>query len=260
MHSEQEVLQPLLNDADFLASSSLQVFQPAVVRQFGLWLNEYLYYFYYSEKAVVQILGDGKTRGEEILELNKRLMEQLADLDVVHNPEKALAVYQGYNDRRGATYMHYARPDAPSLDQADQNADASAPRQFDAAAGEGYAGVALDIIQGLEGSEPVYTALNLPNEGAIACMTADDVVEVSCVVDANGIHPLSIGQVPEHQELLMRSVKYYEKLAVQAILERSREKAIMALTVHPLVMSYPRATVLVDEYLAAHRQYVGEWH
>ena len=58
----------------------------------------------------------------------------------------------------------------------------------------------------------------------------------------------------------MRSVKYYEKLAVQSILERSREKAIMALTVHPLVMSYSRATVLVDEYLAAHRQYVGEWH
>ena len=260
MNGDQEVLQPLLSDAGFLASSSLKVFQAELVRQFGMWLNEYLYYFYYSEKAVEQILGDGKTRGEEILELNKRLMEQLADLDVAHNATKALAVYQAYNDRRGATYMHYARPDAPSLQQADQNADASAPKEFDAAAGEGYAGVALDIIQGLEGSEAVYTALNLPNQGAIDCMTADDVVEVSCVVDQAGIRPLPIGQVPEHQELLMRSVKNYEKLAVQSILERSRQKAIMALTVHPLVMSYSRATALVDEYLAAHRQYVGDWH
>jgi len=259
-HGEQEVLQPLLNNSDFLASSSLMVFQPELIHQFEMWLNEYLYYYYYSEKAVAQIISDGKTRGEEILELNQRLMEQLADVDLKQNAARALAIYQGYNDRRGATYMHYARPEAPSLEEADQKADESAPRQFDVAGGEGYAGVALDIIQGLEGSEPLYTALNLPNEGSIDCMTAGDVVEVSCVVDTNGIHPLPIGQIPEHQELLMRSVKYYENLAVQSILERSREKAVMALMVHPLVMSYSRATILVDEYLSAHREYVGEWH
>ncbi len=260
MHGNDEILLPLLNDSDFLASSSLRIFQPELIKQFDMWLNEYLYYFYYSEKAIAQILGDGKTRGEEILELNQRLLEQLNDLDITQNPAKALAIYQGYNDRRGATYMHYARPDAPSLEQADQNANASAPRQFDAEAGEGYAGVALDIIQGLEGSEPVYTALNLPNEGAIPCMTRSDVVEVSCVVNSSGIRPLPIGEIPEHQELLMRSVKYYENLAVEAIQGRSREKAVMALMVHPLVMSYSRATVLVDEYLFAHRQYVGKWH
>src|SRR6266498_2525696 len=165
VHGDEEVLLPLLNDSDFLASSSLRIFQPELIKQFDMWLNEYLYYFYYSEKAVAQILGGGKTRGEEILELNQHLLEQLTNLDVTQNPAKALSVYQSYNDRRGATYMHYARPNAPSLEQADQNANASAPREFDAEGGEGYARVALDIIQGLEGNEPVYTALNLPNEG-----------------------------------------------------------------------------------------------
>lgn len=260
LHHKEEILLPLLADPHFLASSSLRIFEPELIHQFDMWLNEYLYYYYYSEKAVTQILDDPKTRGEEILELNQRLMQQLSDVDVIQNPAKALAIYQAYQDRRGATYMHYARPNAPSLEQADQNAEASAPKPFDAAGGEGYAGVALDIIEGLEGNEPVYTALNLPNEGAIACMPAGDVVEVSCLVDKIGIHPLPIGQIPEHQELLMRSVKYYENLAVQSILERSREKAVMALTVHPLVMSYSRATDLVDEYLSAHRQYIGEWH
>lgn len=259
LHGKGEVLVPLLDNADFLASSSLKIFEPELIHQFGMWLNEYLYYYYYSEKAIAQILGDGKTRGEEILELNQRLLQQLNDIDVMRNPTRALAIYQAYQDRRGATYMHYARPDAPSLEQADQSAQASAPRQFDVAAGEGYAGVALDIIQGLEGNAPVYTALNLPNEGAIACMTARDVVEVSCMVDKNGIHPLAVGQIPEHQELLMRSVKYYENLAVQSVLERSRAKAVMALMVHPLVMSRSRAAILVDEYLSAHHQYVGKW-
>jgi 6-phospho-beta-glucosidase len=260
LHDREETLLPLLDDPDFLASSSLRIFEPELIHQFGMWLNEYLYYYYYSEKAVAQILGDGKTRGEEILELNQRLMQQLSEIDLPQDSTQALAIYQAYHDRRGATYMHYARPNAPSLEQADQNAAASAPKEFDASGGEGYAGVALDIIEGLEGKEPAYTALNLPNEGAIACMPASDVVEVSCVVDNNGIHPLPIGQVPEHQELLMRSVKYYENLAVQSILERSREKAILALAVHPLVMSYSRASILVNECLSAHREFVGEWH
>lgn len=260
LYGQQEVLLPLLENDDFLASSSLKVFRPDLVHKLGMWLNEYLYYYYYSEQAVEQILGDGKTRGEEILELNEYLLQQLADLDVARNPAKALAVYQAYNDRRGATYMHYARPDAPTLEQADRQVQDAAPKEFDAAGGEGYAGVALDIIQGLEGNEPVYTALNVPNEGSIACMAAGDVVEVSCVVDRTGIRPLPVGQVPEHQELLMRSVKYYENLAVQSILERSRQKAVMALMVHPLVMSHSRAGLLVDEYLSAHRPYVGEWH
>jgi 6-phospho-beta-glucosidase len=60
--------------------------------------------------------------------------------------------------------------------------------------------------------------------------------------------------------LLMRSVKVYEKLTVEAIRERSRQKAVMALMAHPLVLSYSLASVLVDDYLSAHRQYVGEWH
>ncbi len=256
---DQEVLLPLLNDFDFLTKTDLKVFQPELVKCFGMWLNEYLYYYYYSEKAVEQILGDGKTRGEEVLELNQRLLGQLSDTNIRENPAKTLSLYQGYNQRRGATYMHYARPDAPSMEQAEQDAARLVGQEFQAEEGEGYAGVALDIIQGLEGSEPIYTALNLKNNGAIPCMSLTDVVEVSCMVDSGGVHPLPIGEIPEHQELLMRSVKYYEKLAVSAIFEQSREKAVLALMSHPLVMSYSRATVLVDEYLEAHRSYVGEW-
>jgi 6-phospho-beta-glucosidase len=65
--------------------------------------------------------------------------------------------------------------------------------------------------------------------------------------------------VPESQELLMRQVKHYERLTVEAVRTRRRATAIMALMSHPLVMSYSRASVLVDEYLQAHAPYVGEW-
>jgi len=57
----------------------------------------------------------------------------------------------------------------------------------------------------------------------------------------------------------VHNVKLYERLTVDAIAHRSRATAIQALMAHPLVLSYSRARPLVDEYLAAHQQWVGDW-
>jgi 6-phospho-beta-glucosidase len=87
-------------------------------------------------------------------------------------------------------------------------------------------------------------------------MLDSDVVEVSCKVDGRGAHPLPVGEVPAAQLGLMQAVKNYERLTVQAIRERSRKLAVEALMAHPLVLSYPRAKILVEEYLSAHAAYV----
>ena len=98
-----------------------------------------------------------------------------------------------------------------------------------------------------------------PNQGAINGMQTGDVVEVSCRVDQQGVHVMDIGAVPPAQLQLMQTIKRYEYLAIEAIHARSRAKAVEALMVHPLVLSYPRAKVLVDDYLTAHKNLVGEW-
>ena len=252
----KDVWPQLLGNQDFLAHSELRVFEPELVQQMGVWLNEYLYYYYYSEKAVDSIEGDELTRGEEILRLNEHLLEQLGSIDIWGNQEETLQIYYGYNYRRGATYMHYARSDAPDMDKADKQT-----YKVDLAGeeGEGYAGVALSIIEAFEACVPLHIALNVPNEGAIDCMRPKDVVEVSCLVDEAGIHPQPIGDIPQDQELLMRQVKLYERLTVAAVRDRSRATAVQALMAHPLVLSYSRAKVLVDEYLKAHAPYVGDW-
>jgi 6-phospho-beta-glucosidase len=90
-------------------------------------------------------------------------------------------------------------------------------------------------------------------------MCADDIVEVSCVADESGVTPVAIGAIPESQLLLMRAVKLYERLTVEAIARRSRHMATEALMAHPLVLSYPRARALVDEYLEANRAFTGDW-
>lgn len=251
----EDLLPRALADERFLREKQA-MFEPGLVRQFGMHLNEYLYYYYYAERAVAAILAEPRTRGEEIVELNRRLVEQLEEIDIPRNPERALRTFFGYEKRRHATYMAYATGGALGGDpDREPLFDADIPAQ----AGEGYAGVALGLVAALESGEPLYTALNVPNAGAIEGMADDDVVEVSCRVDRQGIHPLPIGAVPEAQLGLMRAVKLYERLTVRAIGERSLRLAVQALMAHPLVLSYSRARPLVDEFLAAHRETVGEW-
>ena len=252
----RDVLPELLQRPDFLSGSELSVFDPELVRMAGVWMNEYLYYFYYAEEAVENIKHDELTRGEEIQRLNAGLMDTLRKIDAGSDPKAALTAYYRYEQRRSSTYMHYAREGAPSMEVADEAAQILEPPTD---GGEGYAGVALDIVEALQTQQPLHTALNVANGGAIDCMRPDDVVEVSCTVDKDGIHTQPIGEIPEAHELLMRNVKLYERLTVQAVREHSRDLAVQALMAHPLVLSYSSAKPLVDEYLEAHAAYVGEW-
>jgi 6-phospho-beta-glucosidase len=254
----EDVLSQYLADPTFLSETIQNVFDPGLIHLFGMWLNEYLYYYYYAEQAVDAISADEKTRGEEIVALNRDLLAQLRELDIESDLDTALRIYFRYNQRRESTYMHYAQQNAPTMQEADAQFSAVFV-DVDLSAGEGYAGVALDLMEAIVSGRPRYTALNVPNQGAIDGMQPDDVVEVSCMVDQNGPHPLSIGVVPPSQRLLMQAVKHYERLAVRAINEKSRTLAIQALMAHPLVLSYSRATALLDEYLQAHVAYVGQW-
>jgi 6-phospho-beta-glucosidase len=260
LHDDQDVLAPLLKDERFIQGTYLNMFERGLIDQIGMWIMEYLYYYYYAEQSVAAILSEEETRGEEILRLNRQMLDNLEQINPSLHPQEALGAFIAYENRRHATYMHYARPDAPTLDEADRQMSAVSYHVEDEA-GEGYAGVALGIIQALETGEPLYTGLNVPNRGAITGMGDDDVVEVSCRVDQNGIQTLPIGQVPPVQLQLMQTVKLYEQLTVEAVRTRSKQTAIQALMVHPLVLSYSRASALVEEYLQAHATYVGDgWH
>lgn len=253
----RDILPELLADDSFLAATTQRMFDPELVRHLGMFLNEYLFYFYYAEKALASIQADELTRGEEVLRLNRQLLDRLRAIDVERHPEEGLRAYLAYDRRRAATYMHYANPDGPSMEEADMAAEG--PIAISMEGGEGYAGVALKIIQALESGQPARTALNVPNAGALDFMRPDDVVEISCVIEDGDIRTIPVSDVPEDQQLLMRGIKLYERRAVEATLKRSRRQAVYALMAHPLVLSYSLARTLVDEYLLAHAAFVGEW-
>lgn len=259
LYQGEDQLSRLLYDPQFIAESPMKIFNRELIEQMGMWINEYLFYYYYAERAVESILQDEITRGEEVLKLATQLLNKLKAINIHANPDKALAIYQGYLHRRDATYMHYANPNAPSIQELDKIDFAASQAQEPNHASEGYAGVVLDVIESFESGQPLYTGLNVPNQDAINGMAPDDVVEISCRVDREGIHPLPIGSIPPAQLQLMKTIKLYERLTIEAIQKHSRAIAISALMVHPLVLSYSHAVGLVNDYLAAHKKYIGEW-
>lgn len=245
----EEVLPALLSDPTFIASTHMATFDPDLRASLSMFLNEYLHYFYHRDEDLAILLAKAETRGEEVMRLTTDLLRELTAVDASHNAEAGLEVWRRLMGQRSASYMAHTRHDAPRPKLQPVSGD-----------DEGYAGVALGCVEAIATGVPQFTGLNVPNGDAIDGLAADDVVEISCLVDKDGPHPLTIGAIPEGQYLLIRDVKRYERLASQAILARSRKLAVEALAAHPLIGSYPLSKVLVDEFLTAHQAILGTWN
>jgi len=246
----EDLLPRLLADDHALRALPDEPFDPALVRMIGMIPNEYLYYYYYREQAVANILAAKESRGEQVARLSAKLLADLRSTDPERHPDQGMAVYHAYLGTRRGSYMA-----AETGGQMDRGADEEALAEGN----QGYAGVALAVMGAVQSGNGHKLILNVPNRGAIPGLDDGDVVEALCEVDGTGAHPLKVGDVPEHALLLMRQVKRYERLTVAAIARKSRALAIEALLAHPLVGSYSLATALVDRYLSAHTTYIGRW-
>jgi 6-phospho-beta-glucosidase len=97
------------------------------------------------------------------------------------------------------------------------------------------------------------------NNGAIPDLPADASVEVPCVVGAHGVNPLHMGPLPETIRALCQQAKAWESWTVEAGVTGSRQSALMAMMVNPLVPSFEVACALVDEMLEANRDYLPQF-
>lgn len=230
----------------------LALFDLPLLRMLDMLPNEYLYFYYYRERAMANIRAASETRGQQVHRLSAQLVHDLTELDPATQPERAWTRYHRYLDARHGTYLAM-ESGSGSVETGDEETADHGDE------GEGYGGVALDILTAATG-QAGELVVNVPNEGAIPGMRDDDVVEVACRCDQHGIRPIPLPSVPEDQLLLMQAVKRYERLTVEAVAARSRDRAVEALMVHPLIGSYSIARGLVDAYLEEHRAYVGEWN
>ncbi len=102
--------------------------------------------------------------------------------------------------------------------------------------------------------------LIVENNGAIANFDETAMVEVPCLVGANGPEPLAMGRIPSFQKGLMEQQVAVEKLVVEAWIEGSYQKLWQALALSKTVPSASVAKAILDELIEANRDYWPELH
>lgn len=116
----------------------------------------------------------------------------------------------------------------------------------------------VPIMEGVvSNSGHTEMAVNLPNDGLIDNLPQDLVIEVPGVVDEDGVHGVTLGALPKGIAGLMRIQAAVQDLTVEAALTGSRDVALQALLVDPVVDSVARAEDLLDAMLDLQRPYLA---
>lgn len=218
-HAGQPQLERLLRDDGLLQRLyRAPFFEAGFLRELKLLPTEYLYFYYRPERALANLRQAGTSRGAVIQGLNQRLFAELR-----RGESDLVAVYDAYLAERNASYLQLESGSRHGFSP-------SAAAQL-----SGYDKIAVSVVRAIHRNENAVVPLSVKNGGNIPVLRGDDVVEVPCLVNANGALPLHVGAVPEAARALLEQVKEYERLTVEAALSGSTETARRALARNPLV-------------------------
>ncbi|MBO9393480.1 MAG: alpha-glucosidase/alpha-galactosidase, partial [Caldilinea sp.] len=94
------------------------------------------------------------------------------------------------------------------------------------------------------------------NRGAIDNLPEDCAVEVPVVVDAHGVHPCAVGNLPAGIAALCSVQAHIQQISVEAAMRGSKELALQALLIDPVIHSARAAEQILDELWEINRPYI----
>jgi 6-phospho-beta-glucosidase len=204
------------------------------VTELGAVPNEYLHYYYFTRDVLHADQLAVQTRGGYLVDQQARFYDELAA-----GQGSALALWERTRLERETTYMATNRQSAGMGD-----------RDEDDLVSGGYEHVALALMRGIAYDQSARLILNVRNGGTLPELDADAVVEVPCVVDATGAHPVPGTSLPAFGVGLVTNAKYVERQTIEAGVGGSKAAAVRALANHPLVDSVTVARSLLGDAMA----------
>ncbi|MFE7424444.1 6-phospho-beta-glucosidase [Streptomyces sp. NPDC057545] len=233
----RDELPRLLADPGLLGSfEEGRLFGADWIRSLGAVPNEYLHYYYFNREAVRAYQAAEQTRGAFLREQQEGFYARTKDPGT-----SALTAWNRTRAEREATYMSENREAAGAGDRDESDLDSG-----------GYEKVALALMRAVARNERTSLILNVRNRTTLSVLDADAVIEVPCLVDASGAHPVAVDPLPYHAVGLVTAVKAVERAVLDAADSGSRAAAVKAFALHPLVDSVTVAERLVDGYLKVH--------
>ncbi|KTF38669.1 6-phospho-beta-glucosidase [Xanthomonas translucens] len=229
LHGE-EVIDRLLQDDALLRQLYLApLFDFDMIRELRLIPTEYLFFYYERRRALANQRTQGGSRGAEIETLNHALIATLGSRLQAGDGHGAVQAYAAYLNQRSGSYMKLEAEGGSAF-------DAGVSLQADPfRVSTGYHRIAIDVMSALTGAVPAKIVVNVRNQGAIADLPDDDIVEISSHIDRDRIVPCPTAPLPDAVHGLIRAVKAYERAAIEAVLSGSRLTARKAMLIHPAI-------------------------
>ena len=224
---------------DLLADDSLldtveegRLFGGDWLRSLGMIPNEYLYFYYFASDTVGAIKSGLESRAEFLLRQQTAFYESDG-----RTPEEALAAWRAVRAEREETYFEEARTAAGVAGHSANWQDVG-----------GYEGEAMAVVEAIALNRRRVLILDTANRSGLPFLDEHAVVEVPCIVGSAGAVPTAVGDVPGHARALIETIKEVERTAIRAAVTGSRQLAVQALALHPLVLSVTTARRIFDAY------------
>lgn len=119
---------------------------------------------------------------------------------------------------------------------------------------------ATHIMEAVLTGRPYVFGGNVLNTGLIDNLPADACVEVSCIADGTGIHPVHVGRLPEQLAALNITNINPQLLTIKAAVTRKREDIYMAAMLDPHTaaeLSIDDIVSMCDELIDAHGDFLS---
>jgi alpha-galactosidase len=121
---------------------------------------------------------------------------------------------------------------------------------------------AAEIMNAMVTNQPYTIYGNLPNRGQAPQLPSGAAVEVPCLVDANGVQPTVVDDIPPQLVALMRTQINVQELVVRALVDEDIEHVYHAAMMDPHTASeldLCQIRGLVSDLLAAHGDMLPEF-
>ena len=222
------------------------LFDPLLIRTLKLIPSEYLFFYYSQRKAQQNQLRAGASRGEELVRLNADMFAQLQS----GTAKDRLAAYRSYLMRRNASYLRL-EAEAGSAFGGMQNE----PDPFEIATG--YHRIAVEVMTGLLSEKRRRVVVNVRNQSSVEDLGPEDVVEVPCLINSEGVKPMPTGRLPESVRGLVLAVKAYERTLIRAVVEKSWPLAQLAMLEYPIIGQWEIAEKLRETLSRSDPHFLG---
>jgi 6-phospho-beta-glucosidase len=133
------------------------------------------------------------------------------------------------------------------------------PALLEKRGGAYYSEAAAALVSSLLTGDGAHHYVDIRNNGTIAGLPDEAVVEVPAIVDSSGAHPVPVAPLAPEMLGLVQAVTAYEVLAIEAARTGDRRVALRALLANPLVRQWDIAVPLLDALLDANRAHLPQF-